>query len=112
MFLSSLLLLWCAHCCRQGGPVYELFAVLVHQGSADFGHYYAFIKNFVDGQWYKFNDENVQRVAEKHVVTERYSQMPGSPMRRGAYGVPVSSSAALGVRVPHCCCCFPSILFV
>jgi len=72
--------------------------VLVHQGSADFGHYYAFIKNFVDGQWYKFNDENVQRVAEKHVVTERYSQMPGSPMRRGAYGVPVSSSAALGVR--------------
>jgi ubiquitin C-terminal hydrolase len=31
--------------------VYELYAVLVHQGSADFGHYYAFIKNFGDGQW-------------------------------------------------------------
>jgi hypothetical protein len=54
---------------------------------------------------YKFNDDTVQRVAEKHVVTERYSQLPGTPVRRGAYGVPVSSHSALGVRAVRCACC-------
>lgn len=32
----------------QNGPyVYELFSVLIHQGSATGGHYYAYIKNMV-----------------------------------------------------------------
>ena len=31
---------------KQGDLVYELYAVLVHSGSALGGHYYAFIKSF------------------------------------------------------------------
>eukprot|EP00698_Gefionella_okellyi_P010466 TRINITY_DN2717_c0_g1_i2.p1 TRINITY_DN2717_c0_g1~~TRINITY_DN2717_c0_g1_i2.p1 ORF type:complete len:1312 (-),score=302.93 TRINITY_DN2717_c0_g1_i2:487-4422(-) len=68
-----------------GGVVYELFAVMIHSGTAGFGHYYAYIKNFVDGQWYKFNDETVQRVDERMVAATQYSQTPGTPQRRGAY---------------------------
>ena len=29
--------------------MYELFAILIHSGNAQFGHYYAYIKNFTDG---------------------------------------------------------------
>ncbi len=44
--------------------VYELFAVLVHSGSAMGGHYYAYIKAMTgsaeeDGKWHKFNDSTV-----------------------------------------------------
>jgi len=39
---------------------------------------------------YKFNDEHVQRVDERLVVATRYAQTPGSPARRGAYGIPIS----------------------
>ena len=36
---------------EQRGPwVYELFAVLIHSGSALGGHYYAYIRSFADGQ--------------------------------------------------------------
>lgn len=35
---------------------YELFSVIVHVGTAHSGHYYAFIKDFTDKQWYEFND--------------------------------------------------------
>jgi hypothetical protein len=41
----------------NGKPnIYELFSVLIHSGSAMGGHYYAFIKSFENGKWYKFND--------------------------------------------------------
>eukprot|EP01029_Cantina_marsupialis_P031481 TRINITY_DN9109_c0_g1_i1.p1 TRINITY_DN9109_c0_g1~~TRINITY_DN9109_c0_g1_i1.p1 ORF type:complete len:1223 (+),score=453.86 TRINITY_DN9109_c0_g1_i1:116-3784(+) len=43
----------------QGEDVYELYAVLVHSGSALGGHYYSFVKNVDDGEWYKFNDSTV-----------------------------------------------------
>ena len=32
--------------------MYELYAVLIHSGSALGGHYYAYIKNLSDGKWY------------------------------------------------------------
>lgn len=44
---------------KQGDLVYELYAVLVHSGSAIGGHYYAYIKSFEDGKWYNFNDTDV-----------------------------------------------------
>uniref|UniRef100_A0A0N5ASV0 Ubiquitin carboxyl-terminal hydrolase 47 n=1 Tax=Syphacia muris TaxID=451379 RepID=A0A0N5ASV0_9BILA len=45
---------------KKDGPyVYELFSVMVHQGSATGGHYYAYIKNMDQDAWFCFNDSSV-----------------------------------------------------
>uniref|UniRef100_A0AC35TIW5 USP domain-containing protein n=1 Tax=Rhabditophanes sp. KR3021 TaxID=114890 RepID=A0AC35TIW5_9BILA len=44
---------------KNGPNVYELFSVMVHQGNASGGHYYAYIKNLDKNQWSCFNDCNV-----------------------------------------------------
>eukprot|EP01096_Ripella_sp_DP13-Kostka_P012963 TRINITY_DN552_c0_g1_i1.p1 TRINITY_DN552_c0_g1~~TRINITY_DN552_c0_g1_i1.p1 ORF type:complete len:1117 (+),score=586.54 TRINITY_DN552_c0_g1_i1:123-3473(+) len=46
----------------EGDQIFELYSILIHSGGAYGGHYYAFIKNFEDQIWYKFNDANVTRV--------------------------------------------------
>lgn len=38
--------------------IYDLYAVCSHMGTANFGHYTAFIKN-ANGKWYHFNDNIV-----------------------------------------------------
>jgi ubiquitin carboxyl-terminal hydrolase 47 len=38
---------------------YELFAILIHSGSALGGHYYAYIKSFAEDKWFEFNDSTV-----------------------------------------------------
>jgi len=43
---------------------YELYAVLVHAGSANFGHYYALIKDLETSEWYEFNDSRVEPIKE------------------------------------------------
>jgi len=35
--------------------IYDLFAVDDHYGGLGGGHYTAFAKNFIDGQWYEYN---------------------------------------------------------
>jgi ubiquitin carboxyl-terminal hydrolase 47 len=47
---------------KAGDYVYELYSILIHSGSAMGGHYYAFIKSFEDGNWYKFNDGHVSLI--------------------------------------------------
>ncbi|GBM25505.1 Ubiquitin carboxyl-terminal hydrolase 47 [Araneus ventricosus] len=47
---------------EKGPYVYELFSIMVHSGSANGGHYYAYIKSFKDGEWYCFNDAQVTRI--------------------------------------------------
>ena len=42
--------------------LYELYAVLVHSGSASFGHYYALIKDLSEGDWHEFNDVSVSPI--------------------------------------------------
>lgn len=46
----------------RGPWVFELYAVLIHSGSALGGHYYAYIRNFKDGKWYNFNDSCVDEI--------------------------------------------------
>ena len=49
---------------------YSLFSIIMHEGTAESGHYYAFIK---DGfNWFKFNDFNVQRVEQTEVFNLAY----------------------------------------
>ncbi|KAM3621563.1 uncharacterized protein V6R79_012845 [Siganus canaliculatus] len=46
--------------------VYELSAVLIHRGiSAYSGHYIAHVKDTRTGDWYKFNDEEIEKMEGK-----------------------------------------------
>lgn len=43
--------------------VYELSAVLIHRGvSAYSGHYIAHVKDPQTGEWYRFNDEEIEKM--------------------------------------------------
>ncbi|XP_031568318.1 ubiquitin carboxyl-terminal hydrolase 25-like [Actinia tenebrosa] len=49
---------------------YRLHAVLVHEGQASGGHYWAYIYNPTDKQWRKFNDITVSQVTWEEVERE------------------------------------------
>ncbi|KFB43249.1 AGAP007106-PA-like protein [Anopheles sinensis] len=50
------------------GPYkYELFAIMIHSGSASGGHYYAYIKDFKSSRWYSFNDQTVQPITQEDI---------------------------------------------
>uniref|UniRef100_A0A914L1H7 USP domain-containing protein n=1 Tax=Meloidogyne incognita TaxID=6306 RepID=A0A914L1H7_MELIC len=51
----------------KGKYIYELFSIMVHQGSAAAGHYFAYIKNMDQNKWFCFNDSSVQ-AASKHDI--------------------------------------------
>ncbi|GHJ88224.1 hypothetical protein NliqN6_4626 [Naganishia liquefaciens] len=54
-----------------GSPLYELYAVTVHQGSGPhIGHYYSYVKN-KNGTWFEANDESVH-VAQARVFPSAY----------------------------------------
>ena len=50
--------------------IYDLFAVANHMGGLHGGHYYAYCKNCKDGEWYEFNDSNVEKIDKNKIVTE------------------------------------------
>jgi hypothetical protein len=52
---------------------YELYGVLVHSGSASFGHYFALIKDLDEGgggkgEWHEFNDQLVRPIKESDLA--------------------------------------------
>jgi len=57
----------------QVAPIYDLYAVSVHGGSLDGGHYTAYAKNFKNNKWYYFNDSSVSQAS------------PGDTISSGAY---------------------------
>lgn len=51
--------------------VYELFAISNHYGNMGFGHYTAYGKNPIDGNWYDFDDSHVTHVKDpSQIITE------------------------------------------
>ncbi|XP_015928768.1 ubiquitin carboxyl-terminal hydrolase 31 [Parasteatoda tepidariorum] len=54
---------------RWEDNVYELYAVCNHQGSMQAGHYTAYCRNPVSGQWYLYDDIKVQKVPVTEVVS-------------------------------------------
>eukprot|EP00794_Sanderia_malayensis_P011246 gene11245-12426_t len=42
---------------------YELMSCVCHTGSLTSGHYTAYSKNFLDANWYHFNDETTSQVS-------------------------------------------------
>uniref|UniRef100_T1J4B6 Exosome complex component 10 homolog n=1 Tax=Strigamia maritima TaxID=126957 RepID=T1J4B6_STRMM len=50
-------------CIDRSQTIYDLSAVLIHRGPTAFsGHYIAHIKDRSTGDWYKFNDETVEKM--------------------------------------------------
>ncbi len=53
---------------EKGDNFYDLYAILIHQGGAFGGHYFAYIKSFEDGQWYNFNDSTVSKISQSDIT--------------------------------------------
>ncbi|XP_033119161.1 ubiquitin carboxyl-terminal hydrolase 20-like [Anneissia japonica] len=53
--------------CSSETTTYDLNAVICHHGTAGGGHYTAYAMNWLDGQWYEFDDTYVTEVNEKQV---------------------------------------------
>jgi len=52
---------------------YELQAVIVHVGEYGIGHYYAYVRPDIDSdEWYRFNDDNVDKVSFEDVIEDAY----------------------------------------
>ncbi|XP_035470674.1 ubiquitin carboxyl-terminal hydrolase 43 isoform X2 [Scophthalmus maximus] len=49
--------------------LYDLYAVCDHHGGMHGGHYTAFCRNSVDGQWYSYDDSSAEPVPEGEVCT-------------------------------------------
>ncbi|CAD7004861.1 unnamed protein product [Ceratitis capitata] len=53
---------------HDNGPyLYELFAIMIHSGSASGGHYYAYIKEFENNEWFCFNDQTVSPITDEDI---------------------------------------------
>ena len=68
---------------RSGSLLYDLYAVLLHAGQLEKGHYFALIKDVEDGSWYRFDDEKVTLLTPEQLDREL----------RKAYGGRGSTSA-------------------
>jgi hypothetical protein len=60
---------------RDGPLVYELMGILIHRGGAYGGHYYAYIKNFEDKDWYLFDDTMVHKTSLETVADDAFGGM-------------------------------------
>ncbi|XP_041942500.1 ubiquitin carboxyl-terminal hydrolase 43 [Alosa sapidissima] len=49
--------------------LYDLYAVCNHHGGMHGGHYTAYCRNSVDGQWYSYDDSSVETVPDGEVCT-------------------------------------------
>jgi ubiquitin carboxyl-terminal hydrolase 25 len=70
------------HCMRQ--HTYNLHAILIHQGSGEHGHYYAFIFDRKAQKWYRFNDFKVSEETEARVMDESFGD---AASKTSAYGL-------------------------
>lgn len=53
--------------------LYDLVGVIAHYGTAEFGHYYSYIKT-ENGQWLEFNDSKVMSFDLKNLEAECFGQ--------------------------------------
>jgi ubiquitin C-terminal hydrolase len=74
---------------KQAEMLYELFAILMHRGSAGFGHYYAYIKDMHTNKWFEFNDATITALTEADIL-----QAYGGPAAAPAYSAYASNAAA------------------
>jgi len=58
------------YCTQKSDNNYKLHAVIVHKGSPQSGHYFAFIKH--QNCWVKYDDRNVISVESKEAIEDNY----------------------------------------
>lgn len=58
---------------------YRLYAVFVHHGSVEFGHYYIYIYDFKKDVWRKYNDSDVTEVHNRAEIFESQGRNPPTP---------------------------------
>lgn len=47
-----------------------MYSILIHEGSADSGHYYSYIYEIQTKKWRKYNDINISEEAEPQIIKE------------------------------------------
>ncbi|CAJ1444690.1 unnamed protein product [Effrenium voratum] len=52
-------------------PVYDLAALSKHIGSLGGGHYVAYARSSIDGEWYHYDDSSVRRCSEEEVSSDK-----------------------------------------
>lgn len=65
--------------------VYNLYAISNHYGSMESGHYTAYCRNNLLGDWYKYDDHTVSRLDKNDVVSSGayilfYTNLPDAPL--------------------------------
>eukprot|EP01129_Flabellula_baltica_P006901 TRINITY_DN2635_c0_g1_i2.p1 TRINITY_DN2635_c0_g1~~TRINITY_DN2635_c0_g1_i2.p1 ORF type:complete len:911 (+),score=212.51 TRINITY_DN2635_c0_g1_i2:807-3539(+) len=70
----------------HGPYVYELFAVLIHSGTAHGGHYYGYMKSFQKAEWYCFNDSSVTNFDPKDIPKSFGSSSVSEETNNNEYG--------------------------
>ena len=78
---------------EAGKLVYDLFAVSEHSGSLSGGHCTAVAKNFMNNQWFNFNDSEVSGSTAESTISPR------------AYVLFYQVSSLCGGGCCCCCCC-------
>jgi len=59
---------------------YRLYAVFMHQGSVEFGHYYIYIYDFKKNVWRKYNDSEITEVQNPAEIFENQGRVnPPTP---------------------------------
>ena len=59
---------------QTGDNIYELFGVLVHAGSINGGHYYAYLRPTKEKEWFSFNDSIVKRATKKEAIDDNFGK--------------------------------------
>ena len=57
----------------EKSTLYELTGITIHDGVADFGHYYDLIKDS-NNSWYKFNDISVRKFSKENIPEEAFGE--------------------------------------
>lgn len=77
---------------------YNLHAILVHDGSAESGHYFSFIYSHEHKSWFKFNDHLVTEVTEDRVMQDSMGGQQNS--HKAAYLLVYTNQFVSQSRVP------------
>ena len=70
---------------------YHLHGVCIHDGTAESGHYYSYIKDHAQNVWRKYDDHRITVVEEAQVLEEAM----GGGMTKSAYYVTYISQKEL-----------------
>mmetsp|Transcript_29401 Transcript_29401/g.71655 ORF Transcript_29401/g.71655 Transcript_29401/m.71655 type:complete len:974 (+) Transcript_29401:210-3131(+) len=54
---------------EKKNAIYDLYAISCHGGGLGGGHYWAYVKNRVDGKWYNCNDSSVSEMSKDTLKT-------------------------------------------